>query len=559
MSTANVNPCFIFNAPAEVANKGVYAAIFGMITDFAYTNSAGTSIPIGSNVYFNGSDYFEVPSSGVLPLVTLFQPSSQPSKVCSEMLSFNIQLTNAHITAGIIVISVGSMIQLLTNGSVAVPTSTTYPTDVFGLMEFTFNNNGLDIDISQVDQIGFPFTLNSDPPPGFPAQNGVGMPLNRNRFFCLFQNYPDFKKDAPGHCFLECCTRGNINGTQYRLVAPQDVLLSDANQGISSPLRNYFDDAIQEFFKHYTKEKPFKITLNSTSTTWSGYTIADYKPSWAPNTPYTVLQLKGHGGSDDKKVVNVYQPFFKDNMKNPKYPPAPNWLPSKSESPSQMVFGCDGVFASYQDPEAIDVNIKDIENPIVSALNRGIATSGVPTSWANFPIFTSATPTTGGSLKKNTYYYVMTSLDAEKNESTTSFEWKVDVDGETNNSVSLQWKPEPPGVMSSFKIYRGTIPGQENVLVAMIPNNVTPPPNSYTDNGTSQTSLTPPYRYYAPCSTSNLYAKFLHENISNNPTKGVSINSLVYGFPYDDQGGSSTNIGFPTMPNSVTITLSAWQ
>jgi hypothetical protein len=53
--------------------------------------------------------------------------------------------------------------------------------------------------------------------------------------------------------------------------------------------------------------------------------------------------------------------------------------------------------------------------------------------------------------------------------------------------------------------------------------------------------------YYASGTRANFYAAYFHKS-------NVSINGLAYGFPYDDQGGFSTNVQMPT-PKDVTITL----
>jgi hypothetical protein len=53
--------------------------------------------------------------------------------------------------------------------------------------------------------------------------------------------------------------------------------------------------------------------------------------------------------------------------------------------------------------------------------------------------------------------------------------------------------------------------------------------------------------YYAPGGTWNDHASFFHDS-------AVSIVSLAYGFPYDDQCGTSTDIS-SNNPTKVTITL----
>jgi hypothetical protein len=104
--------------------------------------------------------------------------------------------------------------------------------------------------------------------------------------------------------------------------------------------------------------------------------------------------------------------------------------------------------------------------------------------------------------------------------------------------------------VAGFNIYRGTSPNNLT-LIATVPNG-SPPVAGFVDTGyTNPSKPTPPaFTYYAPGSTANYYAAYLH-------LQQVSINGLAYGFPYDDQGGFSTNIQMRT-PQGVTITLQPW-
>ncbi|MFO0959296.1 MAG: beta-1,3-glucanase family protein [Isosphaeraceae bacterium] len=102
----------------------------------------------------------------------------------------------------------------------------------------------------------------------------------------------------------------------------------------------------------------------------------------------------------------------------------------------------------------------------------------------------------------------------------------------------------------SINIYRGTSP-DKLVLIANVPNG-TPNAIMYVDNNGAAPaqSIAPPIQFYAKGSTANYYAAFLHQ-------PGISINGLAYGYPYDDQGGFSTNIQMRT-PQGVTISLLPW-
>ena len=351
------------------------------------------------------------------------------------------------------------------------------------------------------------------------------------------------------------------------------------------PLSAYFTPAIERFFSYYTTHT-FTYTQSPQvpgygDTTFSGR-VATFVPTWesvGSNVPYTALRLTGSGGEFNGVTFNIYDPLFSTNTNGiTGLSPMPSWLAAASaasETPAQMVFGCDGVFATNTiDPNVLDIgstnpgvpvgdaetSIGNIENVIVSAFNRGLATLSPnlgPNQWVNPLQFTAApTPGTGGALGSGqTYYYEITSVLASGGETVPTREVAATL-ASGQGSVTLSWAAVDPSVATSINIYRGTASGQET-LIASIPNTA-PPPSSFVDTGGQATSsVTPPYRFYAPGSTSNLYSAFLHQNSTTNPATGVSVNGLVYGFPFDDQGNFSTNIQYPAgnLPTTVTFTI----
>lgn len=104
---------------------------------------------------------------------------------------------------------------------------------------------------------------------------------------------------------------------------------------------------------------------------------------------YTVMEFTGSG-----QTYHVYAPFFSSNGGYPVdfpnstsglAPAPPPWI-AATEYPGQMVFGCDGVFGdgtaqdlANQIHAGSGTTLKDIENLIVSALNRGVANQAVDT------------------------------------------------------------------------------------------------------------------------------------------------------------------------------------
>ncbi len=353
------------------------------------------------------------------------------------------------------------------------------------------------------------------------------------------------------------------------------------------PLSTYFTTAINNFFTYYTNNS-FTYTQSPQAsgfgdTTFTGR-VASIVPDWesaGSNLPYSVLQLTGSGGEFNGVTFNIYDPLFSTNTNGiTGLSPMPSWLTAVSaatETPSQMVFGCDGVFATNSvDPDVLGIggshpgvpvgdaqkSIGNIENVIVSALNRGLATLSPnlgPNQWVNPLQFTAdPVPGAGGKLASNqTYYYEITSVLASGGETVPTREVAVAL-ASGQSSATLTWAAVDPSVASSFNIYRGTASGQETLIASVA--NTTPPPTSFVDLGQTSSTTAPPYQFYSPGSTSNLYSAFLHQNSTTNPATGISVNGLVYGYPFDDQGNFSTNIQYPTgsLPATVTFTLGSF-
>lgn len=332
-----------------------------------------------------------------------------------------------------------------------------------------------------------------------------------------------------------------------------------------NPLSEYYTQALKDFFKHY--EAPNSFAIQRDGIRWVGNTV-EYAPtaSWnAGGYTYRMLQLTAQNTTKDipaGAVVNIYEPFFSTNTRFVKAdaPPMPSWLQlgtSPFESPSEMVFGCDGVFASNKfDPDSFANGklqpVGDIENSIVSAFNRGIATTFydattktglVPDNWASFPNFTTP-QTVDRTNPSNNLYYAVTA---------------VNVYGETTASATvlaaknstLTWANggnAAPAIQ--YNVYAGTSPDQLYLQKTTTSPSIAAP--------ASTLKATPlPYRYFAPDSTSNFYASYVSSDSLLDPVKGVSINGLSYGYAYSDQGGVSTNLFFSidAMPPTVAINL----
>jgi hypothetical protein len=356
------------------------------------------------------------------------------------------------------------------------------------------------------------------------------------------------------------------------------------------PLSTYFTLAIENFFNYYlvghhtfVYDQDPQIQGDPAGTTWTGNTVTNYQPA-AGGPVYTALALTPAAGGEfpTTDTVYIYEPLFSTNTNDMSLPAMPSWMspPYLNETPSQMVFACDGAFASNANDPAYAGNanlqkaLGNIENQIVSALNRGVATLPTnppaapitylsPDQWVN-PIQFSQDPSpgAGGSLNAGqTYYYVVTTVEPG-GETVPTRDVAASL-GSGQRSVTLSWGAQTLTVASSYKIYRGNAPGHET-LIATIANDGSV--TGFGDaGGQPPSAVTPPYQFYSDflnpgspgAQPSNLYSAFLHQNSTTNPQTGISVNGMVYGMPFDDNGNFSTNIEFPAnvVPDTVTFDL----
>lgn len=143
------------------------------------------------------------------------------------------------------------------------------------------------------------------------------------------------------------------------------------------------------------------------------------------------------------------------------------------------------------------------------------------------PAGLTLTATTGGSLAANTYYYVVTALDAEGGETSYTRGSSVVVGG-SNNAVTVAWTAVTNA--ASYRVYRSTS------AVGGTWTRYSTSTNSYTDTGSAGTTASPP----ATASTKGQITSNAGINITS-PNGGVLI--------------QSTNItgGYANDPNAVKI------
>jgi hypothetical protein len=140
------------------------------------------------------------------------------------------------------------------------------------------------------------------------------------------------------------------------------------------PLASYFDTALTTFFNHYAPKSAGGDGATF-SLTYGGYTFTGTTQTDGTGTYLAI-------SASDGTTCKIYRPLFNTNTNNPGNPPPPAGIAVSTETPGQMVLSGDGVFALNTGAHS-----GDIENVIVAAFNRGIATnfSISPSDWGGSP------------------------------------------------------------------------------------------------------------------------------------------------------------------------------
>jgi hypothetical protein len=354
----------------------------------------------------------------------------------STAVTFANSSAATRVNAGRVVFGVGSQPVLTVNannggvnapnlGNPSDPNSTVF----YDFFEFTERaaDGALFINTSTIDQVGFPLTITITPTDPT-APNGVGVDILRQQMFARFNAYIDgIVAQNPAAATFKDLVNPNLVGqgtlagqtSLYRIIAPKDIVQFGRtvnNQPYSSAIKTYFNPAITTLFatasglslqvpnpnfgattNPVNPNDPQTYTFTGTATTTSALGNDGQMHT------YQAIRFDGTVAGQATSFF-VYQPFFTTNSTGASLPPPMQWITNPTESPGQMVSGCDGVFndnlgqfpgSAPNDSIGSLNNLKsnllaNIENQLVSALNRGVA--GLPTSdWQNPALYYAPT------------------------------------------------------------------------------------------------------------------------------------------------------------------------
>ncbi|HEX7641373.1 MAG TPA: AidA/PixA family protein [Burkholderiaceae bacterium] len=509
--------------------------------EIAISNNAGSNTPIADPYIsmvgtVNGAKVnFSIAADGVCT------PNGSGSPVRQlSALTGPLQLDSSLVVTG-------GRIYFSSSGAAITPQGVDPTTADFyyDWIEFSLNSGAaqqLVVNTTQADQFGFPIALDIYPPdPSFGATAGVKMA--RTSILTHFQQ----KLEA----VYQDCLFGNGNGGFYRILSPNMALVKNP----ASSLGTVFTQATDELFTYYSQNAlylnsdrayPYTGTVTTSTEMGSDGKMHDYSVlqfNFSSNAPIN----PGVPSTPPEGVgpYNIYYPFFSTNNPaghktfngNPPPPPPQWWTTSgnapgrlnPSESPSQMVFACNGVFADdlYQlnisapTPQANVLG--NLENQVATALNRGYAQSWFTLTGSIAPSVRN--PTTG-------LYTSVVTLQ-------TAYEDQDSPNTTDNLTVGMN-------VLS----FSSGIPLQVSKITSDTTFNVTSEQEILPQNDLYLSFS----KFYPSGATFNAYAKFFHQ-------PAVSIGGRAYAFPFDDQGGFSSTLtsNWTSAPSKLTVTLAPWE
>ncbi|MEL6559619.1 MAG: beta-1,3-glucanase family protein [Bacteroidota bacterium] len=401
---------------------------------------------------------------------------------------------------------------------------------------------------TQVDQFGFPIQLKISPPDAnFGAIAGsVSSGVSRNSIIQKFSNSLSSE-------YKDCLYPVSGSTTEYyRIMSPNQAIVKKP----ASKLTQKFNQVIDDFFTHYSSHE---LYLNSDSAyPYVGkVTTVSAKDKSGASHKYPVLQFKFADQAPINPGIpvtppsgtgpyNIYYPFFKTNNTpsthtsydgKPLLPPPAWWYDTISgkgtltptESPSQMVFAGNGIFADtfWQLGQTGVTSQTDLlgnlENQINVALNRGHA---------------------------QTWFTLVGSIAAGKKDPTTGH-YKTTL---TLSSTTYQQQDKPNTTINVTKgmqviSYAAAIPLTVSKVIDSTTLELTSPVPILAYNSLYVTFA----NFYPSGDTWNEYGQFFHQDT-------ISIGGRAYALSFDDQGGFSSTLTslWSNAPSTLEITLVYW-
>lgn len=553
---------FNFNVPAGVGNPGdtINFYMFGTLdpSGSGYTPSYGPDqgelLAAGTVVYLvdSGGHYDWAATTysntkGAVNDVPFFAsvPAGTPDTLSVSLPTYS-PTNDAYVTSGDIVMGVSPpapaqpfSVPVNSNLTVAVPNTQT--NSVYALAEFGYNAAGLDTDGSEVDQIGMPFTIATSQNGGPPGTTmGVTAEFNT-----LLSQFAQYTQTTPGASDFSVLKDGTL-----RITAPGDYLAENQGSTDSSVtnLETYFNPAISSFFNHYTASGSFSLdyppdggtfTGNTTTLTLAPYYTITNATYDSPTKTASITISPPNGTSLDPNAFaqgDTVAIWGVGTGYDGNFTIGTSVVNGNSITITYTQSTTPTPSPSYTNSYAQDLSYHPATGDTYTVLQLTFAPTGGGPSISGFDIYdpNSWSQQAPGQSPPPPGQQAPGWLAVANRSTESAGEMVFGNDGVFNS-----------GPLDPLAPNQGYLSDAENAIVSAFNRGIATNFSIAPSNWATSTQ-----DFYPQGGTENYYAAFLHQ-------PSISSNGHVYAYPYDDQGGQSSNVSVATPATSI-IDLIPW-
>lgn len=223
------------NVPIDIKPQDVYLEVSAVLTA-EYITKAKHHLPDKSVVYYDAA-------------IDDYALASAHDKFTFALTASGekVELPNTPVTGGHIAIGIGNPPDVIyTAGGISTPVAATNPRNIFGLFEYAITGAVLDLDVSEIDQVGFPFTITTTPAGPIPAEDGVGISISRSEMFDRYSQY--IASQGPTAALFE---QSYTYGEPFRLLAPQNVISGPLSKPTVNAPKYHTGGSLEKLTNYY--------------------------------------------------------------------------------------------------------------------------------------------------------------------------------------------------------------------------------------------------------------------------------------------------------------------
>jgi len=220
-----------FSLPTAVYTQNFFVSITAQL-NAPYTQTVGQqlSFSTGDWVYYDSSinDYSKADGSTPSSSLTFQLNGFTKDPHNAEMMQATVNIPHTDVVSGHIVMGVGSAPTVTYSvnpqtqkGGISAPTpgGANY-NKIYGLFEYAMAGSLIDVDMSEVDQVGFPFNITTTPAAPPPVDLGTGITRTRIDMLNLYLEYIH-DKGVTASSFKQLVQKDQT-GNVIRIMAPNN-------------------------------------------------------------------------------------------------------------------------------------------------------------------------------------------------------------------------------------------------------------------------------------------------------------------------------------------------